>query len=84
MVDITIKFLVVSDLFERYTIVVNATTKSTSVYCEECGYWVNRYDGDQISRHTPDQLLEKIVDDHEHQVMGYPVGIADDEAPLNF
>ena len=69
----TISFIVVSDLFERYTIVVNASTKSTSVHCDECEVWVNRYDGDQLSTHTPEELLGKIVEDHEHQVKGEPV-----------
>jgi len=78
----TITFLVVSDLFERYTIVMNASTKLTSVYCEECEMWVNQYEGDQLSTHTADELLEKIVDDHEHQVKGVPVSFEDTETFL--
>jgi len=69
----TITFLVVDDLFERYTIVVNASTQETSVYCEECDTWVARYEGDQLTRHTESALLGKIVDDHKYQVKGTPV-----------
>jgi methionine salvage enolase-phosphatase E1 len=73
----TITFLVVEDLFDRYTIVVNETTNDTSVYCEECGIWVNTYSGNQLTTVMPDDLYEMIVDDHEHQVKGVPVEIAD-------
>jgi hypothetical protein len=75
--NLTIEFLVVSELFDRYTIVVNAVTKQTSVYCEECDQWVNRYEGDQLSRHSVEDLFEMIVEDHEHQVIGEPVEFGD-------
>lgn len=78
MVDFpTIQFLVISDLYERYTVVMNAATRNTSVYCEECGVWVERYEGDQLSRHTQNELLEKIVADHEKQIMGEEVSFED-------
>jgi hypothetical protein len=75
---LTISFLVVSDLFDRYTIVVNTATRSTNVYCEECDEWVERYDGEQLSQHSPNELYEKIVEDHSEQVLGEKVEIADD------
>lgn len=78
----TISFLVVSDLFKRYTIIVNTATDATSVYCEECEVWVNSYEGDHLSTHTHDELLEMIVDDHEHQVNGVPIEFDDTESFL--
>ena len=77
-----ISFLVVSDIFKRYTILVNTATDNTSIYCEACEVWVNWYDGDQLSTHTANELLERIVEDHEHQVKGVPVKIA--EEPKSF
>jgi hypothetical protein len=64
-------------LFDRYTILVDAATKHTSVYCEKCEYWVEQYVGDQLSTNTVDELYEKIVDDHKHQVLGKPVKFDD-------
>lgn len=78
----TISFLVVSDLFKRYTIVVNTSTDATSVYCDECEVWVNRYDGDQLSTHTQEDLFETIIDDHDHQVNGTLVSFEDTETLL--
>jgi hypothetical protein len=80
--DKTITFIIVGELFERYTIVVNTATKSTSVYCEECGKWVAKYDGDQLSTHSSEQLLDKIVSDHREQVMGNNVSFDDSESFL--
>jgi len=75
MVDFpkTIEFLVINELFDRYTIIVNTTHDYTSVYCEECDIFVEQYDGDHISRHSPDELYEKIINDHEEQVLGETV-----------
>ena len=78
----TISFLVVSDLFKRYTIVVNTASRSTSIHCDECEIWVAQYEGDQLTTHTANELLERIVEDHEHQVKGVPVEIA--EEPKSF
>lgn len=72
-----ITFLVVSDLFKRYTIMVEALNGYTSVYCEECEMWVAQYDGDQLSTQTADQLYEQIIDDHAHQVRGEPMRFDD-------
>jgi hypothetical protein len=69
----TVTFLICNELFKRYTIVVNASTKRTSVYCDECEVWVNKYEGDQLSTNSEDELLELIVEDHDHQVRGTPV-----------
>jgi hypothetical protein len=73
----SLSFLVVSDLYDRYTVVVSVGTRQTSVYCEECEMWVNSYEGDQLSTQTQADLLEKIVEDHNYQVNGTPVTIAD-------
>lgn len=55
----------VPELFKRYLIVVNPTRGTTSIYCQECGTWVARYEGDQITTHSEEELLEKIVNDHK-------------------
>jgi len=83
MVDFpTITFLVVEDLFDRYTIVVNESFHKTSVYCEECEQWVETYDGNLLTTTMPDDLYETIIDDHKHQVNGVPVSFADTESIL--
>jgi hypothetical protein len=79
----TITFLVVKDLFDRYTIVVNESLpQETSVYCEECEQWVETYDGNLLTTTMPTDLYEKIIDDHEHQVNGVPVSFTDTESIL--
>jgi hypothetical protein len=80
--NFTISFLVVSDLFDRYTIVVNTSTKHTSVYCDECEQWVGRWEGDQLSQHSPNDLKQLIVERHEEQVLGHKVDF-DEPKPLS-
>lgn len=75
---LTISFLVVSELFDRYTVVVNTTSGHTSVHCDECNEWVETYDGDMLSTQTTHEFLELIVADHSEQVMGSHVSF--DEA----
>jgi len=58
-------FLIIDNLFTRYTIVVEPVESLTSVYCDECEQWVAQYEGDQITTHTQDELFEKILDDHK-------------------
>ena len=70
-------FIVISDLFERYTIVVNALNDYTSVYCTECEHWIGQWPGDQLSSHSVDELYELIIDTHEEQVLGPVVEIDD-------
>jgi hypothetical protein len=59
------QFLVIDDLFKRYTILVGVENKKTSVYCEACEHWIATYDGDAISRYTETELMEKILADHQ-------------------
>ena len=66
-------FIVVDELFPRYTILVNVLDRRTSVYCDECEQWVTQWDGEQISRNTEIELLEKIVDAHRVQVLGHEI-----------
>lgn len=80
--DQTISFLVIDDLFDRYTIVVNSTWGSTSVYCEECDVWVNRYDDNKLTEMMYNDFYELIVADHDHQVNGIPVSFEDTESLL--
>jgi hypothetical protein len=77
MVDLTITFLVIDSLYDRYTIVVNDSTKRTSVYCDECDEWVATYEGEMLSKHTVTDFFEKIVDAHERQVLGERVHFDD-------
>lgn len=58
-------FLIIDELFARYTIIVEPVKSVTSIYCDECGEWVAAYEGNQITTHTQDELLEKIVADHK-------------------
>lgn len=73
MPTLTIEILVVDELFDRYTILIDAANKITSVYCTECEQWVNSYDGDQLTKQTEAELFSQIVTDHSEQVMGTPV-----------
>lgn len=79
MVDfsLSIEFIVVNDLFERYTIIVNTTHQYTSIYCEECDIFVEQYEGDHLSEHSADELYERIISDHKEQVLGTYVTIDD-------
>jgi hypothetical protein len=66
-------YLVVSELFERYTLVVDPIVRTTSVYCEECEEWVAEYYGDQVSTDSPEELLGRIVEDHDEETNGEEV-----------
>lgn len=70
MDDLTIEFLVVPDLFKRYTIIVNPVTSTTSVYCDDCEQWVSTYSGNQIVTLSANDFLEKIVADHTKHIFG--------------
>jgi len=77
MFDDTYQFMIVDDLFTRYTIFVGLLTKTTSVYCDECEMWVFQVDGDHLSTHTQLELFEYIVSRHDEQIHGTLVEIAD-------
>jgi len=70
-------FLIIDNLFARYTIIVEPITGLTHIYCNKCEAWVAQYEGDHITTHTQDELLEKIVSDHE-QDFPTPVEFSDD------
>jgi hypothetical protein len=80
--NFTMRFLVISDLFKRYTIVVSTFTDETSVYCEECEQWVARWEGEKLSAYSPEQLLGEIVEEHRTQVCGEHVSF-DEPKPLS-
>lgn len=73
----TMSFIVVDDLFERYTILINKYSDLTSVYCRECDVWVGQWYGQELAYHTEDEILEEIVDKHNEQVCGKRVEISD-------
>lgn len=77
MDDISVRVLIISDLFERYTVVVSPATNDTSVYCEQCEQWVAQYDGDCLSQYTQTEFYAEIVDSHKQQVLGKPVEFDD-------
>lgn len=60
-----LRYIIVDNLFARYTVVLSMDTKTTSVWCEECETWVAEWEGDQLSRHSATELLEEIVSAHE-------------------
>jgi hypothetical protein len=64
------EFLIVDELFTRYTIVVGLTSRITSVYCDECDVWVVEYDGDHLSTQTTLDLFEMVVNEHDEQKHG--------------
>jgi len=78
MDDITISFQIISNLFNRYTILINKYSEITSVYCQECGVWVASYEYEDLIQLSSEEFLYKIVKDHTHQVRGKPVIISDD------
>jgi len=72
-------FIVVDTLFPRYTIIVDIADRTTSVYCDECEQWVTQWAGEQVSRNTHSELLEKIVTAHRPQVMGQKIGFESED-----
>jgi hypothetical protein len=74
-------FLIIDGLFPRYTIVVEPVAGLTSIYCDECNQWVAEYEGDQITTHTQEELLEKIVDDHEQD---FPTSVEFSDDTVSF
>jgi uncharacterized protein YaaW (UPF0174 family) len=68
--DDTFTFLVVSELFKRYTLIVDPIARRTSVYCDECDEWVADYEGERVTQDSPEELLEKIVRDHDEKMNG--------------
>lgn len=77
------RFIVVDELFSRYTVVVDIDERTTSVYCTECEEWVVQWDGEQVSRHTQADLFESITEIHRNQVVGHPVEISDTSKDLS-
>ena len=73
------RFIVVDELFPRYTIVVDISDRTTSVHCDECERWVTQWPGEQISRNTHIELLEMILEVHRPQVMGQKVGFESED-----
>ena len=61
-----LRYIVVDDLFTRYTIIVSMNTNRTSVWCDACDVWVAEWEGEQLSQHKPTELLEAIIEEHEH------------------
>jgi hypothetical protein len=58
------QFIIVSDLFTRYTVIVEPVAATTSVYCDSCETWVAHYHDQVLAKYDEDELLERIVDDH--------------------
>jgi hypothetical protein len=77
------KYIIVDDLFSRYTIIVDIFDRTISVHCDECNEWVLELDGEQISRHTHVDFMEMILREHEHQVIGHEVSIHDPSTDLS-
>jgi len=73
------RFIIVDELFSRYTVVVDIADRTTTVYCTECEQWVIQWPGEQVSCNTHIELLEKIVDAHRPQVMGEEVGFESED-----
>lgn len=63
-VDHLQNFLVVTDLFDEYDLVVDTDTHRTSVYCTSCEDWIATYEGDEIRSMTQAQLHDRITDMH--------------------
>lgn len=59
-------FLVIDNLFKRYTVIVQVGSRTTSVYCDECEEWVAQWPGEQVTTQTHIEFYEKIVDAHKH------------------
>jgi len=70
MTDDSYRFMIVDDLFTRYTIFIGLLDKTTSAYCDECDMWVFEVDGDHLSTHTQLELFEFIVSRHDEQIHG--------------
>jgi hypothetical protein len=58
------QFIIVSDLFTRYTLIVEPVSVTTSVYCDSCEMYVSHYHDQVLAKYDEDELLERIVDDH--------------------
>jgi len=59
-----VQFIIITELFARYDLVVTPGTYQTDVYCRDCEKWVATYRGDEIQTLDSGELLEKILLDH--------------------
>jgi hypothetical protein len=71
------KFMILDSVFERYTIVINDTLEKTHVHCDECDMWVLTVPSESIAEASVDGLYELIVREHDRQLNGEPIRIAD-------
>jgi len=62
----TQRFLIIDDLFDRYTIVVTLLSRDTSVWCEECEQFVAEYDEEQLTTRSEEDFYMDIVEKHAH------------------
>lgn len=62
--DFTFSFIVVDNMFTRYTLIVDPVNKRTSVYCEHCDEWVAEFKGSAISTHSQTEMYEEILSSH--------------------
>jgi len=77
MFDDTREYIIVDDLFPRYTIIVDIFAGTTFAYCDECGVWVFEQDRELLSAHTQNELLEYIISTHDTQMHGVRVSFND-------
>jgi hypothetical protein len=77
MLDDTREYIIVDDLFPRYTIIVDILAGTTSAYCDTCEMWVFEADKELLSAHTQNELLEHIISTHDTQMHGVRVSFDD-------
>jgi hypothetical protein len=77
-------FLIVDSIFERYIILIEPFSNQTSVYCDSCDEWVVEWEGEHVSRHTQDELYEKILDAHSKDLQKTEVDFSDDSRDTSF
>lgn len=75
-------YMVIDDVYERYTLVVSELTGIVSVHCDECEIWVAEYERELLFEKTNTELLEMIMRAHEPQVNGVHVSFDDTETFL--
>jgi len=73
------RFLIIDDVFTRYTVVLDIQEQVTEAYCDECDCRVFSLNGDHLSTNTQVELFDKIVFAHDEQLHGRHVEIADIE-----
>lgn len=77
MFDDIREYIIVDDLFPRYTIIVDLRAGTTVAYCDECEMWIFEADREILSTHTQAELFQFVVSEHDEQTHGVHISFDD-------